>query len=566
MALYNPNKAVQGIADYKAKWANAKAKGEDTAAYEQGAKAYYEELRNNGRGDIADHLEKSDAVQAGEYLKTLTSDYQATAGDLQSKSNEAYKWTTDTANQLGNDYDMVFQTIGVTPTRTDYGKDILGGYGLAAEGAYKGTLGGASSDNGGNVDSFAAAQANRNKAAMVKEGYGTVLDYYNSIAGNATNWANSKANALGGFAGLMQGNITDDRDMVKTAFNGTVDLEKTRMQTDAEKYGYDTGLEGTKYKTDAEERVQEGLNEVEKYLGELDYSGKVYTSQLGAASSTATDTLGNQTFFGMNNVPAPTIYTKDANGNMVTIVPGANTATSGTAGASDTGTGTGTATATATNGASVVDIPGLTQGKNVYFLSQNGGYTDANGNPVDTFTVMNDGNRVLLVNRGSGAPSLTYDNSKGTTVYVLDPVTGEYYNQSHTVSYPASTVNADPNAIIVIGDNIHRTSAVTPIHDGNTDGNSYGTGTGNTDGNTAGTKVSGDGTGNIIDKLAASANGDAFKWTNEDQAMLNSTDVNDSNYNKLKLMLNGITGAQRDTIIDGFVALGLDSGVANTLR
>ena len=50
------------------------------------------------------------------------------------------------------------------------------------------------------------------------------------------------------------------------------------------------------------------------------------------------------TFFGLNNVPAPTIYTKDANGNMVTIVPGANTATSGTAGASDTGTGTGTGT------------------------------------------------------------------------------------------------------------------------------------------------------------------------------------------------------------------------------
>jgi hypothetical protein len=398
---------------------------------------------------------------------------------------------------------------------------------------------------------------------MVKEGYGTVLDYYNSIAGNATNWANNKANALGGFAGLMQGNVTDDRDMVKTAFNGTVDLEKTRMLTDAEKYGYDTGLEGTKYTTDAEERAQKELNEVNKYLGELDYSGKVYTSQLGAASSTATDALGNQTFFGMNNVPTPTIYTKDADGNMVTIVPGANTATSGTAGASDAGTATGTGTATATtNGASVVDIPGLTQGKNVYFLSQNGGYTDANGNPVDTSAVLNDPNRVLLVNRGGGVPSLTYDNSKGTTVYVLNPSTGEYYNQTGNQIVARSTVEADPNAIIMIGDNIHRTSAVTPIPDGNTDGNSYGT----TSGNTAGTKVTGDGTGNIVDKLAASANGDAFKWTNEDQALLNITDVNDSNYNKIKLMLEGITGNQRNTIINGFVALGLNSGVADTLR
>lgn len=550
---YNPNKAVEGIVDYKHKYDHAKATGKDTSEFEKGAAAYYKELRDNGRSDVADYLQKSDSITAGEYLKTLTPNYQATAGDLQSKSNEAYKWTTDTANQLGKDYDMVYhQTVGVTPTRTDYGKDILGGYGLAAEGAYKGTLGGASGDNGGNVDSYAAAQANRNKAAMVKEGYGTVLDYYNSIAGNATNWANSKANALGGFAGLMQGNITDDRDTIEKAYAGTVDLEKTRMTTDAEKHGYDTGLEGTKYTTDAEERVQGAVNDVSKYLAELDYSGKVYTSQLGAAASTATDALGNQTFFGMNNVPAPTIYTKDANGNMVTIVPGANTATSGTAGASDAGAATGTATAT--NGASVVDIPGLTQGKNVYFLSQNGGYTDASGNPVDTSAVLNDPNRVLLVNRGGGVPSLTYDNSKGTTVYVLNPFTGEYYNQTGNQIVARSTVEADPNAIIMIGDNIHRTSAVTPIPDGNTGGN------------TADTKVTGDGTGNIVDKLAASANGDAFKWTNEDQALLNITDVNDSNYNKIKLMLEGITGNQRNTIINGFVALGLNSGVADTLR
>lgn len=269
MALYNPNKAVQGIADYKAKWANAKAKGEDTAAYEQGAKAYYEELRNNGRGDIADHLEKSDAVQAGEYLKTLTPNYQATAGDLQAKSNEAYKWTTDTANQLGKDYDMVFQTIGVTPTRTDYGKDILGGYGLAAEGVYKGTLGGASGDNGGNVDSYAAAQANRNKAAMVKEGYGTVLDYYNSIAGNATNWANSKANALGGFAGLMQGNITDDRDTVEKAYDGSIKLFQTQDENKANKEIADLEATINREKMANDLLIAENDNATDIYLQQL---------------------------------------------------------------------------------------------------------------------------------------------------------------------------------------------------------------------------------------------------------------------------------------------------------
>ena len=232
---YNPFNAASGIVENKRKWANAKAKGEDVKPYEEGAAAYYKELRDNGRGDVADYLQKSDSITAGEYLKTLTPNYQATAGDLQKKSNDVYDWTKGAGSQIAKDYDMVYQTIGVTPTRTDYGKDILSGYGIAADEAYKGTLGGNAEDNGGNVDSYAAAQANRNKAAMVKEGYGTVLDYYNSIAGNATNWANSKANALGGFAGLMQTNVTDDRDTVEKAYDGSIKLLQTQDTNEANK-------------------------------------------------------------------------------------------------------------------------------------------------------------------------------------------------------------------------------------------------------------------------------------------------------------------------------------------
>ena len=239
MAIYNPNKAVECLVDMKRRWDNAKATGKDTKPFEEGAVAYYKELRDNGRGDVADYLQKSDSVTAGEYLKTLTPDYKATAGDLQKKSNDVYDWTKDAGSQIAKDYDMVFQTIGVTPTRTDYGKDILGGYGIAAEGAYKGTLGGASGENGGNVDSYAAAQANRNKAAMVKEGYGTVLDYYNSIAGNATKWAGDKANALGGFAGLMQGNVTDDRDVVKTEYTTEAQRAAAERAAAAEEYAAD---------------------------------------------------------------------------------------------------------------------------------------------------------------------------------------------------------------------------------------------------------------------------------------------------------------------------------------
>lgn len=274
---YNPFNAASGIVENKRKWANAKAKGEDTKPYEESAAVYYKELRDNGRGDVADYLQKSDSITAGEYLKQLQPEYGVDATSLQKKSDDAYNWTKGIGGQLNKDYDMVYQTIGVTPTRTDYGKDILSGYGLVADAAYKSSLGGGAENNGGNVDSYAAAQANRNKADMVKEGYGTVLDYYNSIAGNATNWANSKAGSLGGFATMLQDNVNSDRDILKTAFNGTVDLWKTQ----------DTN------KTNKE--IAESADNVSMYLGDLGYKG---IDRQAAAQEKTTETNAEAQMYG----------------------------------------------------------------------------------------------------------------------------------------------------------------------------------------------------------------------------------------------------------------------------
>ena len=301
MAGFNLRNTVDGIVDYKRKWDNAKATGKGTSEFEKGAAAYYQELRDNGRGDVADYLQKSDSITAGEYLNTLTPDYQATAGDLQKKSNDVYDWTKGAGSQIAKDYDMVYQTIGVTPTRTDYGKDILSGYGLAADAAYKSSLGGGAENNGGNVDSYAAAQANRNKAAMVKEGYGTVLDYYNSIAGNATKWAGDKANALGGFAGLMQGNVTDDRDTVEKAFTGTVDLWKTQDTNKTEKEVAELGAEISREQMAQEKLIADEANMTELLVQQLkndaksSSSGKVASSPQFNASSVVDNIINRHT-------------------------------------------------------------------------------------------------------------------------------------------------------------------------------------------------------------------------------------------------------------------------------
>lgn len=257
MAYYDPYEAAKKITEEKQKWANAKAKGEDTSAFETSAAEYYKQLRDNGRNDVADYLQKSDAVQASDYLKQLTPSYTPDAASLQKKSDDLYKHGTGSMRDIMKSYDDVYKNnINVDPTRTGYGKDILTGYGIAADEAYKGTLGGKTAENGGNVDSFAAANANRQKVAVMSQGYGDVLNYYDTIAGRANEWAGGKAGSVGAYLAQLQGNVDADRDVVKKAFDGTVDLWKTQdtnatskevasIESDTRKHESDNSLKGT---------------------------------------------------------------------------------------------------------------------------------------------------------------------------------------------------------------------------------------------------------------------------------------------------------------------------------
>ena len=144
---YNPFNAASGIVENKRKWANAKAKGEDVKPYEEGAAAYYKELRDNGRGDVADYLQKSDSITAGEYLKQLQPEYGVDTASLQKKSDNLYGVGVGTMDDISKTFDKVYENnINVDPTSTGYGKNILSGYGIAANEAYKGTLGGNAED------------------------------------------------------------------------------------------------------------------------------------------------------------------------------------------------------------------------------------------------------------------------------------------------------------------------------------------------------------------------------------------------------------------------------------
>lgn len=59
---YNPYNAVKSISDLKGKWHTARDMGQDYSPYATEATQYYDELRANGYGDVADELTANDYI------------------------------------------------------------------------------------------------------------------------------------------------------------------------------------------------------------------------------------------------------------------------------------------------------------------------------------------------------------------------------------------------------------------------------------------------------------------------------------------------------------------------
>ena len=324
MSVYNPYNDAYSILSAKRGWTNARAKNEDPTAFEKEAEKYYEQLRNNGRDDVADKLAKSDLLQAEEYIKSLepsddvyTPDYES----IQRKSNNVYNTGKAYGSEISKSYDKVYDNnINIDPLSAGWGKDIMSGYGAASERAYNKTLGAGIEDAGGNADSYAAANANRQQAAVLSQGYGDVLAYYDAISGKASDWANNKASALGTNLAQLQENVSGDRaslsekaQMDLQRYLGELGYETDRYVTDkqtgAQIHASDNELEASKHVSDNELEASKHVsdNELEasthaadvaaaadRYGAELDYNlGYLKQQSSGSSGSSGSASSGS---------------------------------------------------------------------------------------------------------------------------------------------------------------------------------------------------------------------------------------------------------------------------------
>ena len=240
---YSPYNAVNAIYKLKGQWDSANKSGDETKKNEaaQKAQSYYNELRRNGYGSVADELTASDYAAAksiNDYYaktgRTATRPYFYTLGKSKGLSESdidkligwdnttgeitfggknigkpdsvvdgtSYWSDTSVLDKAFNDYvdktgltrsketavnqeneklfakyNQEYEDLKNTnPFETDTAKAILAKYDLAGLQGRDNQVASGAGSNGGNIDSFAAANALRQQSALVNKGQMVVLE------------------------------------------------------------------------------------------------------------------------------------------------------------------------------------------------------------------------------------------------------------------------------------------------------------------------------------------------------------------------------------------------------
>lgn len=335
---YNPYEDAKNILKYKGNYHTAKQMGTNYDQYKEAAKPYYQNLRFNGYGDLADQFDKSDFIQAQELFKglkpdTTVDDYFA---DLYSKTAESQStpkisqaaedmwnaWNNTNTTLNGNEikYDRngnVVSGLNVDHYNTGrnqlgylnnfdvtaqpYYQGIMNSFQLQGNNAARGEQATGAANNAGNIDSYAQANANRQQLAFTSKGLEAALaaanqnqqnwqTLYDSMTGHLDNMGNQNANVLNAYQNIYSTDSLERQNTLNTA----AELAKQEMQSKIDKYladvGYDQAvytadknLEGSKYSADANTLAAQIAADADRYTAQQNYAGKVYASDTDKA-------------------------------------------------------------------------------------------------------------------------------------------------------------------------------------------------------------------------------------------------------------------------------------------
>lgn len=234
---YNPYSAINAIYNFKKDW-DAADKSGDTAAKNKAAanaQVYYNQLRKNGNGAIADELSALDASGAKYILDQYSTKnsgvdnlaYSTTMQGAVDKNNKLAGYIDNDRNDVQNKYNDIYNYANSDITKTDEYKStydkMMKKYDLSALQGRDNAVASGGSSNGGNIDSYAAANAMRQQASLTAQGqqiaHQAGLDAYNARVSNVTNILNNLGIYNDSTYSAMNESVNNDRNIANDYFN-----------------------------------------------------------------------------------------------------------------------------------------------------------------------------------------------------------------------------------------------------------------------------------------------------------------------------------------------------------
>lgn len=173
---YNYQQDIENVLNAKIGWNNATT-DEERNKQSEIANAARERLKAYGYKDIADQISASGADATAtrkifeQYSQPKTTTYPVETNNL--KSNEVNRENAGSFEKHNEAYNYIMNT---DPFKTSEAKAILGKYDLAGLQARDNAVASGGASNGGNIDSYASANAMRQQSALIRQGQGAVLD------------------------------------------------------------------------------------------------------------------------------------------------------------------------------------------------------------------------------------------------------------------------------------------------------------------------------------------------------------------------------------------------------
>ncbi len=196
-STYNPYDDIQKVYNAKVNW-NKATTDEERKRQNEIATAARKNLEAYGYSDVANQISASgaDATAARKILEqyaptapdstSLTNNELITTNNNETRNKINQLWGTQTSDRetMAGKYNKLEDTAYSNPFETDEAKAILGKYDLAALQGRNNAVASGGASNGGNIDSYAAANALRQQSALVNQGQMAVLDAHNNKINN----------------------------------------------------------------------------------------------------------------------------------------------------------------------------------------------------------------------------------------------------------------------------------------------------------------------------------------------------------------------------------------------